>query len=288
MDDKKLNSFVTVVNVGSITKASESLYMSPTAVMRQIDALESELGVTLFQRTASGCEPTQAGLLLYDRARIILREMDEIQRQLRELAKSSNTLTICAGDTYSMITLDQFSAAFSDIHPEVTVQYLPSDIRHWFSFIRSKKADCAFLTKPIIMQHLEHDLLYIPVLTSRFVAVVNPNHPLSKKTKLNLSDLSGYSIRMSCESMPDLCQLLTEQGAHVEDSKDSPSSANIFNICQKQQIYITIDLMTPQYRPLVVIPIDYPVTECGFVTRQHQTEPLKAYIETAKKIDIMC
>lgn len=288
MDDKKLNSFVTVIQTGSFTKASESLFMSPTAIMRQIDALEGELGVKLFLRTASGCEPTQAGMLLHDRARIILHEIDETLRQIRDLDCSNHTLTICSGDTYSMITLDQFSAAFAAVCPEVTVQYLPSDIRYWFSHIRSKKADCAFLTKPIIMHHLESDLQYTPILTSRIVAVVNPNHPVSKRKNLSLSDLSGYSIRMSCDSMPELHRLLDAHGAHVEDSKDSPSSANIFNICQKQQIYITIDLMTPQYRPLIVIPIDYPATECGFVTRMKQTEALKAYIETAKQVNITC
>ena len=61
MFDGKLETFVKVAADGSFTKAAEGLYITPTAVMKQINALEVELAVTLFERTNHGLRLTTAG-----------------------------------------------------------------------------------------------------------------------------------------------------------------------------------------------------------------------------------
>ena len=47
---QNLYHFVTVVECGSLTKAAAQLFLSPTSVMKQLNAFEEELGVTLFER----------------------------------------------------------------------------------------------------------------------------------------------------------------------------------------------------------------------------------------------
>lgn len=51
MFDGRLETFVKVAECGSFTKAADDLYLTPTAVMKQINALEKELEVALFERT---------------------------------------------------------------------------------------------------------------------------------------------------------------------------------------------------------------------------------------------
>ena len=51
MFDGRLETLIKVAESGSFTKAADALYVTPTAVMKQINALEKELSVTLFERT---------------------------------------------------------------------------------------------------------------------------------------------------------------------------------------------------------------------------------------------
>lgn len=64
MDLNQLKAFVTVAETGNLTKASEQLFLSQPAVSAQLKALESELGVVLFHRTARGMTLTVAGQVL--------------------------------------------------------------------------------------------------------------------------------------------------------------------------------------------------------------------------------
>ena len=61
MVNPQLTTFIAVAESGSFTKAAEALYITPTAVMKQINALEERVGITLFTRTNHGLELTAAG-----------------------------------------------------------------------------------------------------------------------------------------------------------------------------------------------------------------------------------
>ena len=60
-----LDTMITVADCGSFLKASEKLYISPTAIMKQINQLESHIGLPLFVRTSKGVVLTQAGESVY-------------------------------------------------------------------------------------------------------------------------------------------------------------------------------------------------------------------------------
>lgn len=55
----RLDVFINVANAGSFTKAAKEEYITPAAVMKQINLLEKELGVQLFERTPSGALPDE-------------------------------------------------------------------------------------------------------------------------------------------------------------------------------------------------------------------------------------
>lgn len=61
MFDGRFETFIKVAECGSFTKAAEDLYITPTAVMKQINALEKQLGAILFDRTNHGLRLTKAG-----------------------------------------------------------------------------------------------------------------------------------------------------------------------------------------------------------------------------------
>ena len=67
-----LDTFIAVADCGSFTKAARRLYISPTAVMKQINTLEEHLDMKLVERTPSGIRLTAAGSVIYQNSRFII------------------------------------------------------------------------------------------------------------------------------------------------------------------------------------------------------------------------
>ena len=65
MYNPQLETFLTVAEAGSFNKAAEKLYISPPAVIKQINLLERDLDLRLFLRTHRGLQLTKAGQSLY-------------------------------------------------------------------------------------------------------------------------------------------------------------------------------------------------------------------------------
>ena len=61
MFDSRLETFIKAAESGSFTKAADALYITPTAVTKQVNALEKELSAALFERTNHGLRLTEAG-----------------------------------------------------------------------------------------------------------------------------------------------------------------------------------------------------------------------------------
>jgi LysR family nitrogen assimilation transcriptional regulator len=76
---RRLKYFVKIVDVGSLTQASEVLHVAQPALSQQIATLEGEFKQQLLLRTQKGVEPTEAGKALYRHAQLILRQFEQAQ-----------------------------------------------------------------------------------------------------------------------------------------------------------------------------------------------------------------
>ena len=72
MYNAMLDTFIAVSDYGSFTKAAEHLYISPTAVMKQMNALERHLNLKLIERTPAGVHATPAGEVIYRDAKFMI------------------------------------------------------------------------------------------------------------------------------------------------------------------------------------------------------------------------
>jgi len=95
MDFKKLRNFVRIVELNSITAAADQLNIAQPALSRQVKALEDELKVPLLLRHGRGVMPTQEGIQLAKRAKIILDDVDALTNEFSgEHQALSGTLTL--------------------------------------------------------------------------------------------------------------------------------------------------------------------------------------------------
>ena len=107
MDALQLQSFVMVVELGSLSEAARKQGVTPAAVGARIRALEEEVGVTLVKRTGRFVKPTLAGINILERSRGLLREM----RDLRAAAGS--------GGSIGELRLGVFPSAMTSLLPPV-------------------------------------------------------------------------------------------------------------------------------------------------------------------------
>jgi LysR family tcuABC transcriptional regulator len=77
MDFRQLRYFTQIVESGSLSKASRSLFVAQPALSQQLAKLEDEVGKPLLQRSTRGVTPTESGLALYHHARFMLRHLDQ-------------------------------------------------------------------------------------------------------------------------------------------------------------------------------------------------------------------
>ena len=86
VDLRQLNTFLTVADTGSFSRASEKLFVAQPALSRQIQMLESALHVEVFVRHARGVVLTTAGELLYDHARKLMQELERTLADVTAIA----------------------------------------------------------------------------------------------------------------------------------------------------------------------------------------------------------
>lgn len=96
MFNPQLTVFVCVADCGSFTKAAEALFLSPTAVMKQINALEKHLNLKLLLRSAHGVHLTPAGEVIYRDARFLFDYSRRSIEQARQAMDDADRM-FCVG-----------------------------------------------------------------------------------------------------------------------------------------------------------------------------------------------
>jgi len=130
MEIHQLKTFVAVAREGSITRASERLYLSQPAVSAHIKAIEETLGLTLFERTPRGMSVTGDGQRLLVKAELALAAHRElIDEATRLKGRLTGRLRLGAAGNSSTAALGRFLTVLSERCPEVEVA-----LRHGTSF----------------------------------------------------------------------------------------------------------------------------------------------------------
>jgi LysR family nitrogen assimilation transcriptional regulator len=140
VDIRQLNTFIAVLEEGSLTKAADRLHTVQPALTQQIKALEAELEVSLFVRHARGVSPTEAGRRLADRARSLIAQLDECRAYVRESeVQPAGEVRIGISTTASALLTPKLIPAVASAYPHVRLHIVEpmSGMRiHWLEEAR--------------------------------------------------------------------------------------------------------------------------------------------------------
>lgn len=128
MYNPQLETFIRVADAGSFNKAAEASFITPTAVIKQINLLEADLGLRLFDRTHRGLTLTKAGKSLYKDTKYIIGYCrDSVTRARNAMQEDTNIIRI---GTSPMTPAQILVELWPKIHaqcPEIKFQLVPFD-----------------------------------------------------------------------------------------------------------------------------------------------------------------
>ena len=124
MDWDKLKIFHAVAEAGSFTNATVNLNLSQSAISRQIQSLEDDLKVKLFERHARGLTLTENGEYVYKTAHEVISKLKEVETSLGDQKdKPSGKITITTVRSFGTHWLTPRIQEFMQLNPEIEVEF---------------------------------------------------------------------------------------------------------------------------------------------------------------------
>lgn len=183
--------FKEVAEVGNITAAAQTLYISQSAVSQSIKQLERDLQTRLFARNSRGVTLTAEGQMLYEYVRSamgLLETGEEKLSQTRELQMGQ--LTIGASDTVTSQFLLPYLDTFHKRHPAIHIQIVSGRSHKVLGLLRSGKVDIAFASTPAD----DAGLRIYPCFDTHAIFVAGAEYPCDFRHVYTLEEIAAFPL----------------------------------------------------------------------------------------------
>ncbi len=293
MYDPLLDTFIAVSDSGSFTKASDHLYLSPTAVMKQINTLESKLGLELVRRTPNGVQLTAAGQMIRKSAEFM---MDYAKKAVAEAktAEERYETTFCVGTS-----LLNPAKPFMDIwyrvnkkFPEHRLHLVPFEDDHEGILSEigrlGKKFD--FLIGVCDSRTWMSMCNFLPLGRYRKMIAVPREHHLAKKTAISVSELHGETLMMVRRGDSGVNDFLRDElernhpEIRIEDTAQF-YDMSVFNRCAETvNVLLTIECRRDVHPGLVTVPVEWDYSiPYGLLYSKNVPEDIARFVDEVKR-----
>lgn len=206
MDIKQLHYFIAVSEQMNFSKAAERLHISQPSLSNAIKKLEQEIGSPLLERNTRNLQLTEAGELLFERAKVIVKNMEVLKIEMNEvIVHGTRDITIGVMESIKH-WLPKVIANYKKDYPQMKFHLV--DI---LGSKRVKKSLKSYKTHVIITNQLMDDpeLEVQTLYEERLVAVLPLHHPLAQKDTLTISDICEEPFIISTEGFQTRRDILT-------------------------------------------------------------------------------
>ncbi len=183
--------FRIVTESGSIKRAAASLRIAPSAISRQVQGLEEELSVKLFERGSRGMNLTDAGHVLYRYAVENRRQLDGLRGQVEEFhSLRRGQVKIAAVEGMLSDFLPNFFVRLSRDFPGIALSVTAVGSRDVSDMVGQNEVDLGL----IFGRAPRRDLRELGRMPQPICLVVAPHHPLARQTSYTMKDLAGQRV----------------------------------------------------------------------------------------------
>jgi DNA-binding transcriptional LysR family regulator len=215
---RQLRTFWTVANLLSFNRAAERLHYAQSSISAQIQALEEELGVQLFDRLGRRILLTEAGGRLLRYAEKIVNLVDETRAEVAEGREPQGALTVRIPETFGVHRLPPIIKEFHAHFPGIKLNFITCAHEGLDKDLRKGITDLAFL----LAESIQAADLMVEALGFESLAIVaGPDHPLAARSLVGAKDLVGETIlfsRVDCSYRKIFQRLLDEQDVRYDKS----------------------------------------------------------------------
>jgi DNA-binding transcriptional LysR family regulator len=148
MEIKQLRNFIKIVEEGNITRAAQKLNMAQPPLSTQMRHMESELNCVLFQRGARNIILTEAGVILYEKAKAILTLSDQIPEDINNLKTPASVLHLGIISSVSNYLPDFILPAFIQQYPKIRYKLYEKNTYQMIEAVFSNIVDMAIVRTP--------------------------------------------------------------------------------------------------------------------------------------------
>lgn len=266
MYNPQLETFLCVVEAGSFSKAAEKLYITAPAVIKQINSLESSLGLQLFDRTHRGLIITEAGKSLYKDSRYVIQYCKEaVARAERVMRENEEVIRVGV----SPLTSPQI---FVDLWPKIQKECpnLKFELVSFENTPENAREILANLGQNIdVIAGIFDDTMLalrkcngIEISRETFCCAVSLTHRLAKKDKLNLQDLDGENLLLMHRGWSEYVDMLRddlwEHHSNIRIKDFDFYSLDVFNQCENSNdVLLAIKSWESVHPLLKMIPVEW-------------------------------
>ncbi len=191
MELRHLGYFVRAAELLHFTRAAESLYISQPTLSVHIQQLEEEFGSPLFARIGRNVRLTQAGQILLDRSRNVIKELELAQQEITSLqGLMRGTLRIGSLLAFSLEMVPVWLGVFTKQYPEVHVVVSTGTHHDLERGILDGNFELAFSFLPLEADEMDHTDLF----KEEVVMVVSNDHVYSKHEHITIKDLEHIPL----------------------------------------------------------------------------------------------
>ena len=290
-----LDTFITVADCGSFTSAAEKLYISPTAVMKQINALETHLGLILTMRTQSGIKLTASGQVIYRNAKLMIEYSRKSIAEANAATHAADT-TFCVGTSLlnpAKPFMDLWYRVNKDF-PGYKLHLVPFEDNHdgILSEIEKLGEKFDFLIGVCDSKAWLSLCSFLPLGSYRKMVAVSREHRLASKQKIEISDLYGETlmmVRRGDSGINDFIRRDIEKNHPQIKIEDTPQfyDLSVFNRCaETNNVLLTIECWQEVHPALVTIPLkwDYKIPY-GLLYSNNAPEDVLLFVDAIKELN---
>lgn len=199
MEIRVLEYFLAVARCSNMTRAAQNLNVSQPTLSKQIKALENELNVKLFRRTADGMALTQEGLLLKKRVEDILSMVTKTIGEFESLKDPiGGDVYIGCAESYHLLWLANIIKELRKKYPLMKFHIVSGDTSQV-----TERLDRSLLDFAVIVEHPDikkYNSIKLPG-SDKWGLLMRKSSPLSEKPYIKITDLDGLPLMASLQSI---------------------------------------------------------------------------------------
>ena len=265
MYNSQLDTFICIADNGSFNKAAEKLFVSSTAVIKQINALEAHLDIKLLNRTNHGITLTPAGSVFYRHAKNIIEYSANAVAEARQYMNAVD-MTFCVG-TSILNPCEPFMDVWylvSDRFPEYKLHIVPFEDDHTgiLTEIESLGKKFDFLVAACDSKEWLSRCNFLKLGEYKQCVAFSRTHPLAKRKSISIKDLFGQTVMMVKEGDSDTVDSIRSELEQYEKItiENTPRyyDIEVFNRCEQSgAVLLTLDCWADVHPSLVTIPVKW-------------------------------